>query len=177
MARPIVSFDVESSGPVPGLGDLISFGAVFVEPGLERRHYSGIVSPKCEIYDPKTYELLGMTRYDHKRAVIHPTTAAINLIRWLRACEPNVDRFIMLSDNPGFDFAWINYTLAHSGVTEWKVFGHSARRIGDAYAGLKKDSRSTQGWKKLRQTAHTHHPVDDAVGNAEAWLEMWRKLG
>jgi hypothetical protein len=32
------------------------------------------------------------------------------------------------------------------------------------------------GWKKLRTTKHTHHPVDDAMGNAEALLKM-RDMG
>jgi hypothetical protein len=27
-------------------------------------------------------------------------------------------------------------------------------------------------WKHLRRTTHTHHPVDDAKGNAEALLAM-----
>jgi len=27
-------------------------------------------------------------------------------------------------------------------------------------------------WKHLRKTSHTHHPVDDAKGNAEALLKM-----
>jgi hypothetical protein len=31
-------------------------------------------------------------------------------------------------------------------------------------------------FKHLRKTAHTHHPVDDARGNAEAMLQM-KELG
>ena len=29
-----------------------------------------------------------------------------------------------------------------------------------------------KNFKHLRKTKHTHHPVDDAKGNAEALLEM-----
>jgi hypothetical protein len=33
-------------------------------------------------------------------------------------------------------------------------------------------------WKKLyRKTKHTHNPVDDAIGNAEALLAFKNKLG
>jgi hypothetical protein len=53
-------------------------------------------------------------------------------------------------------------------------FGWSSRRIGDLYCGLVKDSRAQ--WKYLRKTKHTHHPVDDAKGNAEALLAM-QKMG
>jgi hypothetical protein len=30
-------------------------------------------------------------------------------------------------------------------------------------------------WKHLRKTAHDHNPVNDALGNAEALLEMKRR--
>jgi hypothetical protein len=29
--------------------------------------------------------------------------------------------------------------------------------------------------KRLRKTKHTHHPVDDAKGNAEALLKMMKQ--
>ncbi len=48
-------------------------------------------------------------------------------------------------------------------------FGHSARRIGDFHADLTGDWRYTQVWKCLRKTTHAHNPVNDALGNAEAF--------
>jgi hypothetical protein len=39
---------------------------------------------------------------------------------------------------------------------------------------MKMDSRAS--WKKYRKTSHTHNPVDDAMGNAEAILEF-QKMG
>ena len=35
----------------------------------------------------------------------------------------------------------------------------------------------TKNFKHLRKTKHTHHPVDDAKGNAEALLHMVQTLG
>lgn len=35
----------------------------------------------------------------------------------------------------------------------------------------------TKNFKYLRKTRHTHHPVDDARGNAEALLAMLDELG
>jgi hypothetical protein len=32
-------------------------------------------------------------------------------------------------------------------------------------------------FKHLRKTAHTHNPVDDAVGNAEALVILQKKYG
>ena len=57
-------------------------------------------------------------------------------------------------------------------------FGFSARRIGDLYCGLMKDAGKNSEWKrKYRMTKHTHAPVDDAKGNAEALLAFRDKLG
>jgi len=44
--------------------------------------------------------------------------------------------------------------------------------LGSFYKGLVRDT--LKNFKHLRQTKHTHHPVDDAKGNAEALLAMDR---
>ena len=59
---------------------------------------------------------------------------------------------VFVSDNPAYDFQWINFYF-------WKYqgenpFGHSGRRIADFYAGLVGDFRNTQRWKRLRRTRH-----------------------
>ncbi len=171
---PLISVDVEASGPTVGLGDLVSFGAVFVTPELSQRFYSGIIAPLCDVWEQEAYSVVGITRQEHLAG--KPAKEALDeFVAWLQQCCPDVDRFIMLSDNPGFDFAWVQHHLLHGGHRQW--LGHSARRIGDAWAGLRGNPRETQGWKKLRRTAHTHNPLDDALGNAEAWLAMWEKYG
>lgn len=79
-------------------------------------------------------------------------------------------RPVFVSDNPAFDWQWINFYF-------WKYqgsnpFGHSARRIGDFYAGLTGNFHNSSKWKKLRVTKHDHHPVHDALGNVEAFQRM-----
>ena len=60
-------------------------------------------------------------------------------------------------------------------------FGFSSTNLGSLYKGLVKDT--APNFKHLRRTKHTHHPVDDAKGNAEALLtiahlvEVERALG
>ena len=54
-------------------------------------------------------------------------------------------------------------------------FGYSSRRIGDFYAGLRREYRAQ--WKHLRRTRHSHDPVDDALGNAEAFIAMVDEAG
>ena len=63
---------------------------------------------------------------------------------------------IFVSDNPAFDWQWINYHFhKHLGRNP---FGWSARRIGDYYAGLTNNWRNASKWKKLRITKHRLWP-------------------
>ena len=82
------------------------------------------------------------------------------------------NRFVMVTDNPAFDFMWM--THAYWTTLGYTRLGHSARRIGDMWSGIKGREFETQGWKKLRDTKHTHDPLDDSVGNAEAYLKLWK---
>ena len=79
-------------------------------------------------------------------------------------------RPIFVSDNPAYDWQFINYYF-HYYLGE-NPFGHSARRISDFYAGLVGDFYKTQEWKRLRVTEHDHHPVNDAMGNVEAFERL-----
>lgn len=93
-----------------------------------------------------------------------------NFRRWLRGITGE-DRPVFVSDNPAYDWQHINWAF-HTRLGA-NPFGHSARRIGDFWAGMRGDWRDTQGWKRYRVTPHDHNPVNDALGNCEA---MWRML-
>ena len=90
--------------------------------------------------------------------------------KWIS--ENSVGRPVFVSDNPAFDWQFINYYFHY--YLDKNPFGFSARRIGDMYCGMVKDTFAK--WKHLRKTIHDHNPVNDAKGNAEAILEM-KKMG
>lgn len=87
---------------------------------------------------------------------------------WLKTFGPG--RKVFISDNPAYDWAPINFYF-HLYFSQ-NPFGHSARRIGDFYAGLVGDFYNSSKWKKLRITKHDHNPVNDAMGNVEAFQRM-----
>jgi hypothetical protein len=119
---------------------------------------------------------------------------------WVRDCGENGDQFVMVTDNPAYDWQHMNYYMHH--FLHSNIFGHSARRIGDFALGIEAHKRiegaltaaphglasnvimekmmsgflSPQRWKKLRITPHSHHPVEDALGNVEAFAQLlgWR---
>ncbi len=91
---------------------------------------------------------------------------------WINQVNKNgfTSRPTMISDNPAYDWQWINFYFH-------KYFGNnplgfSARRIGDFYAGLTHDWHRANIWKRLRVTKHDHNPVHDAIGNVEAFVRM-----
>jgi hypothetical protein len=79
---------------------------------------------------------------------------------------------IFISDNNGFDWQFVNFYFHH--FLGKNPFGHSSQNLGSLYKGLVKDTFAT--FKHLRETPHTHDPVDDAMGNAQALLKM-RDMG
>jgi DNA polymerase III alpha subunit (gram-positive type) len=167
----IFSIDVEADGPCPGLYSMISFGAVRVDRELTTTFYGQLV-PVSDKWIPEALAVSGFTREETEK-FDHPVVVMTKFLEWLTASNDS-DRPIMISDNPAFDWQFMNYYLhAYTGSNP---MGHSARRIGDLYSGLRgKFNASSRDWHKLRKTKHTHHPVDDAKGNAEALIAMCDK--
>ena len=90
--------------------------------------------------------------------------------RWVKVHSKG--RAMFISDNSGFDWQFMSWYLWH--FTGDNPFGHTSTNLGSLYKGMVKDT--FQNFKHLRRTEHTHNPLDDAMGNAEALLEM-KKLG
>lgn len=161
--------DVEADGPYPGDYSMVSFGAVVVEPSLSKTFY-GEVKPISGIWKPDALAVSNITREQHLK-FNEPWMVMKQFADWLDTTSKG--RPVFVSDNPCFDWMFICYYLhKYAGRNP---FGFSGRRIGDMYCGLVKDAYAK--WKHLRKTRHTHHPVDDAKGNAEALLYMKEKMG
>jgi hypothetical protein len=77
-----------------------------------------------------------------------PVQVFTGFAQWLLSVTNG--RCIFVSDNPAYDFQWINYGFHHA--IGRNPFGYSARRIRDFYAGLMGDFSNSQAWKRLRVT-------------------------
>ncbi len=165
----LVVVDVESDGGLLGENSMVCFGAVIVDKDekLDKTFYAK-VKPISEKYNPEALAISGFSRKEHE-TFEEPEQAMAEFAKWLN--ENCKGQPVLLSDNNGYDASWINYYfLKFYGKNP---FGWSSRRIGDMFCGFFKDSRYQ--WKKHRITKHTHHPVDDAKGNAEAFLYLVSK--
>ena len=164
-----IMVDIESDGPIPGDYSMVCFGAVVVELGLKRTFY-GQLRPISERFIPEALAVSGFTR---EETLAFPEAREVmeNFSAWLE--EVSQDRLVFISDNNGFDWQFINWYFHH--FTGKNPFGFSSMNLGSLYKGMVKDTFQT--FKHLRRTPHTHHPVDDAKGNAEALLVMKSGMG
>lgn len=163
-----VVVDVEADGPIPNKYSMVCFGAVIVEPSLTKTFY-GQTKPISDLWIPDALAVSGFTREQHL-GFDDPKEVMQKFDEWLKQnCKGQP---IIISDNILFDGMFMSYYFNY--YLGKNPFGWSGRRIGDLYCGLVKDGYAK--WKHLRKTSHTHHPIDDARGNAEALLEI-QKMG
>jgi hypothetical protein len=163
--------DVETDGTIPNKYSMVCFGAIIVEPSLSKTFF-GTTKPISNDWIPEALAISGYSREEHLQFE-EPAITMQAFLNWINFNSKGKPIFI--SDNPCFDWQWINYYF-HTFIGH-NPFGFSGRRIGDLYCGMTRNTDLNQEWKSLyRKTIHSHHPVDDAKGNAEALLEF-KKLG
>ena len=160
--------DVESDGPVPGDYSMICFGAVIVESELTRTFY-GKLRPISENWDPEALAVSGFSR-EETEGFDDPKQVMVQFAEWIN--QESKGRSIFVSDNNGFDWQFINWYFHH--FTGNNPFGFSSMNLGSLYKGAVRDT--FKNFKHLRRTKHTHNPVDDAMGNAEAMLSVIKEF-
>lgn len=156
--------DCEMNGPAPGLFSLVSIGAVKLDKELKTTFYAEF-SPVSMNYKQSALDVVGVS-FEETLNYPHPEIGMKAFKEWILANTQGMPIFV--ADNPAGDFAFVNYYFHLYELGN--PFGWSARRISDIYCGFKNDMYAK--WKHLRKTEHTHNPVDDAMGNAEALLAM-----
>ena len=165
----VIVVDIEADGPIPADYSMISFGAVIVDKKLDKTFY-GQLKPISENWLPDALKVSGHSR-EETITFNEPTLVMTEFKQWIK--ENSYGRPLFYSDNNGFDWQFINWYFIH--FLGENPFGYTSTNIGSLYKGMVSDVY--QNFKHLRKTTHTHHPVDDAIGNAEALLTMQNKLG
>lgn len=155
--------DVEADGPCPGLYSMVSLGAVEITDNKVGSTFYTEFSPISEDWIPEALAISGFSREETLKFE-SPESSMIKFNKWIK--ETSKGRPIFISDNIAFDWMWVCY-YSHKYLKQ-NPFGFSGRRIADIICGLEKDLRFK--WKDYRKTKHTHNPVDDALGNAEAFI-------
>lgn len=158
--------DIESDGPIPHDYAMVSFAAIVLEPALDRTFFAELC-PVSEQFQPEALKVCGYTREETLKFP-KPEVVMPKFVSWLDSIRKPKERLMFVSDNNGFDWQFINWYLWH--FTGGNPFGHTSTNISCLYKGMVKDT--FQNFKHLRDTPHTHDPLDDVKGNAEALLKM-----
>lgn len=161
--------DIEADGPIPGDYSMICLGAVVAEPSLSKTFYAEF-KPISEQFKEEALAISGFSR-EKCLTFPDPKQELIRFVSWVK--ETSKGKPIFISDNNGFDWMFVCWYLNH--FLGENVFGYSSWNLNCIYKGLVKTG--FESFKHLRDTAHTHHPVDDAKGNAEALLKMVSEYG
>ena len=164
-----IMVDVETDGPIPGDYSMISFGAVLINDNLDKTFY-GQLKPISANYQEDALKVSGFSRAE-TLSFQDPKEVMLQFESWIK--ENSSGRSIFISDNNGFDWMFICWYFHH--FIKRNPFGYSSQNLGSLYKGMVKDT--FKNFKHLRKTKHTHHPVDDAKGNAEALIHMKKEMG
>ena len=159
-----IMVDIESDGQIPGDYSMIEIGAVVVEKGLKKRFYSKL-KPISDKYNPESLSISGYSReetlgFEDASEVMKKFDSWIN--------ENSTDKPLFVSDNNGFDWMFIAWYFHH--FLGYNPFGYSSMNLGSFYKGIVRNTK--ENFKHLRMSVHTHNPLDDALGNAEAMLSI-----
>lgn len=166
--------DFEADGPVPGPYSGVCFGVVLIKDPAQ--FFYGQLAPISERWIPEALAVSGFTREQHLTFPA-PEETIPQYLRWINQFG---DRHTLFSDNNQFDGMFNAYYTCVFGDADRPFegsnpFGFSSRRIGDLACGAQK--HLNYAWKHLRKTRHTHDPVDDATGNAEALVTILDQNG
>ena len=159
----LVFVDCEARGKSPVRGTMTEFGAV---------HFATRYSFHGRLFDGKPDPANPAVPLIGERHA-SDLEVARNLTDWLDSLKRDGNmpgRPVLVSDNPAYDFMWIAAMLDSAEMDN--PFGHSGRRISDFWAGVQGNWNDTQSWKRFRKTPHDHNPVNDAMGNVEAFAHI-----
>lgn len=167
------SIDVEADGPIPGDYSMIEIGAVLVDVGsgdLGRR-FSANLRPISDRFLPAALAVTGYTR-EQTMGFDDPARVVAQFAAWVDA--HNIGKPpVFVSDNNGFDWMFVCWYLHH--YLGRNPFGFSSVNLGSVYKGIERNMYAS--FKHLRRTPHSHKSVEDALGNAEAFLTIVREHG
>ena len=166
-----IMVDIEADGPIPGDYSMVCFGAIVVEPALSKTFY-GKLKPISDRWLPEALQVSGFSRnetleFDDPKTVMQQF-ARLGRRRSTRSigrCSSPTTTVLTGSSSTGISTIF----------SAQNPFGHSSHNLGSLYKGVAKDMFAT--FKYLRKTRHTHNPLDDARGNAEALLQIKEKHG
>lgn len=160
--------DIEADGPIPGDYSMIEIGAIKLTENLDVTFYVDI-KPISNRFSITALASIKKTREETFKFHHNADHAMFLFKQWVDENNKPGTRPMFFSDNNGFDFMFTHWYFIHFLGDD--PFGWTSRNLQDISKGMNRNMKN-RGFKKMRETKHTHNPIMDAKGNAEVFLKM-----
>lgn len=115
-----ICVDIEASGPVPGLYNMVSIAGVAVHLADDRHHrgesFYFELQPVTDGFDPRAMAIHGITEA-HLRAHGKPADAVMTEIAtWVRARLAPGQRALFVGHNAAFDWSFVAWYFVRAGI-------------------------------------------------------------
>jgi DNA polymerase III epsilon subunit-like protein len=179
MKETWISIDVETSGAVPGLYDLVSIGASVIGSGggfyAELKPHGGLVDPEATAVHGLTAEYLQTNGHD-------PKIVMTQFLEWIKVVAG--DTRPVFASWGSFDWMWMGYYLEKFGKKYVVPFGPNSLELKSFYLGLTKQTVWRKAQKRhmpaedLDDNPNPHNALADAMSQArmvQGWLKKYGK--
>lgn len=133
--------DLEASGPVPGLYDMVSIGAVAVTRRTDGAHvvlsespFYVEISPHGGAHDPGAMKVHGLTREHLEQHGVPLPDALKRLNAWADGQKQGAgDKLVFVGHNAAFDWSFVNHSYVRTGVPNpfgWKALDTKSLAMG-----------------------------------------------
>ncbi len=128
LSTTYICVDLEASGPVPSLYNMVSIGGVEVKFDGARhvrgREFYLELQPVCDGFDPHAMSIHGISE-EHLRANGMPVKEAMQAISdWVQETVPAGHRALFVGHNAPFDWMYTAWYFAWAGIKN--PFGYNA---------------------------------------------------
>ncbi|MGP9821364.1 exonuclease [Salinarimonas sp. NSM] len=180
------SADVETDGPIPGPYSMLSFALVyagrydgrrFERPARHDTSFYAELAPISDRFEPAALAVNGLDRARLLREGRDARAAMSEAARFVRAVAGQGSP-VLVAYPLSFDWSWLSWYFVQFAVGG-SPFGHSrCYDIKTAYAAkaglpISEAGRSRMPGFLLPERAHTHHALDDAIGQAEIFANVF----
>lgn len=185
---PFISVDVEASGPLPGIHDLLSIGAEVISfdglryvPSGNKMYWE--LKPIFGGVVPEAMEVNRMDLEALSRDGIHPTEVAREFDAWVRAASSPKDPAVFVGYVANFDWAYINDLFLRNDIEN--PFGYRALDFRSLAMGV-----LPKPWQEIKHAAlaaevgvsmphpkDAHNALVDARHQAELFCALLERMG
>jgi len=168
--------DVEASGQLPPLFNLLSIGATVVRP-VDGSHEVGEqfyveLKPVFPGFDAEALAVCGLDVERLKRDGVEPREALLSLSAWVELQNrPSTERPVFVGHNAVFDWSYVAYYFAHFGLPNpFGYKGIDSKSLAMGRLGISWNDTSKETLEKLLQLP-SQDPAQIHRADYDAWYQ------